>query len=326
VRRAILDVPNERSSHKTPTPRGGGLVIATVCLGFYLLNAIFLGGVFVPGYFVGAALIALISWFDDLKSVPPAARFLVHAVAAGLAVFSLGGWPALSVPPAGEIKFGLFGSFIAVLWIVWLTNAYNFMDGIDGIAAMQALTAGVGWLLLGGFFAAETTSLLSGVLAFSSLGFLLHNWQPARIFMGDVGSAFLGYTFAVMPLLVAFEARQSSVIVQESRLGIVMLAGILLVWLFVFDTVFTFFRRLLRGEKVWRAHRSHLYQKLVINGHSHQFVTLVYGLLSVSIVVSLFLWIRGGREDFGGFVVLHAALIGAGLIIFSRFRKIVDVT
>ena len=144
--------------------------------------------------------------------------------------------------------------------------------------------------------------------------------------MGDVGSAFLGYTFAVMPLLVAFEAQRSSSIVQSRPGGVVTLAGILLVWLFVFDTIFTFFRRLLRGEKVWRAHRSHLYQRLVINGHSHQFVTILYGLLSASVLVSSFLWIRGGREDFGGFIVLQAALIGAVLIIFSRFRKIVDLT
>jgi UDP-N-acetylmuramyl pentapeptide phosphotransferase/UDP-N-acetylglucosamine-1-phosphate transferase len=306
LRREILDVPNERSSHTVPTPRGGGLVIVLVSLLFYTIYAGFIARNFSAGYFTGAILIAVVSWFDDLKSVSPALRFLVHAIGAALAIFSLGYWQKIYLPFAGEIGLPYAGLILAFFWIIWLTNAYNFMDGIDGIAGTQGLTAGIGWLLIGVFFKLEITGFLGGVLALSNLGFLMHNWQPARIFMGDVGSAFQGYTFAVLPLIAAGETQDN-----QTRLT---LAAVWLVWLFVFDTLYTFFRRVLRGEKFWQAHRSHLYQRLVISGYSHRFVTILYGFLSVVISATVLYWLRTA----GGFDAMPLSLVfavGAGLII-----------
>ncbi|HEX9961400.1 MAG TPA: glycosyltransferase family 4 protein, partial [Pyrinomonadaceae bacterium] len=287
LRREILDFPNERSSHTVPTPRGGGLVIVLICLLFYTIYAVFIAREFSYGYFAGAVLIAVVSWFDDLKSVSSALRFLVHAVGAALAIYSLGYWQKIYIPFAGEVDAGTIGALVTFFWIIWLTNAYNFMDGIDGIAGTQAFTAGIGWLLIGLFFQLEITGFLGGVLAVSNLGFLMHNWQPARIFMGDVGSAFLGYTFAVIPLIASNELRDN-----QSRLT---MAAVLLVWMFVFDTLYTFFGRLLRGEKFWRAHRSHLYQRLVISGYSHRFVTILYGFLSFVILASVLYWLGSGN-------------------------------
>jgi UDP-N-acetylmuramyl pentapeptide phosphotransferase/UDP-N-acetylglucosamine-1-phosphate transferase len=312
LRREILDVPNERSSHTVPTPRGGGLVIALVCLVFYAFYAGFTAHHISFGYFAGAILIAVVSWFDDLKSVSSALRFLIHAIGAGLAIFSLGYWQKIYLPFIGEIDAGFVGLIVTFFWIIWLTNAYNFMDGIDGIAATQALTAGIGWLLVGLVFNLEITGFLGGVLAFSSLGFLLHNWQPAKIFMGDVGSAFLGYTFAVMPLLAASETAKN-----QSLLTVV---AVWLVWLFVFDTLYTFFRRLLRGEKFWQAHRSHLYQRLVIAGYSHRFVTGLYGILSLMILAAVLFRFRAG-DVFAGVPVLLAAATGVGLIILCYVKE-----
>jgi len=312
LRREILDVPNERSSHTVPTPRGGGLIIVLVCLLFYSIYAGFIVHNFSFGYFAGAILIALISWFDDLKSVSSALRFLIHAVGAGLVIFSLGYWQKIYLPFIGEIDAGFVGLVITFFWIIWLTNAYNFMDGIDGIAAAQALTAGIGWLLVGLFFRLEITGFLGGVLAFSSLGFLLHNWQPAKIFMGDVGSAFLGYTFAVMPLTAASEIREN-----QSLLAVV---AVWLVWLFVFDTLYTFFRRLLRGEKFWQAHRSHLYQRLVIAGYSHRFVTILYGILSILILAAVLFRFRTG-DGFDAVPVLLVPAAGIGLIILCYVKE-----
>jgi UDP-N-acetylmuramyl pentapeptide phosphotransferase/UDP-N-acetylglucosamine-1-phosphate transferase len=207
---------------------------------------------------------------------------------------------------------GWLGLIITFFWIIWLTNAYNFMDGIDGIAGTQGLTAGIGWLLTGIFFKLEITGFLGGVLALSNLGFLLHNWQPAKIFMGDVGSAFLGFTFAVIPLIALNEMQNG-----QTHLAA---AAIWLVWLFVFDTLYTFFRRLLRGEKFWLAHRSHLYQRLVITGYSHQFVTVLYGFLSVIILASVLFWLRtGNRSD--GVPLLIVSAIGGGIIILCYGKE-----
>jgi Fuc2NAc and GlcNAc transferase len=312
VQREILDVPNERSSHTVPTPRGGGLVIVSVCLLFYTIYAFFTAREFSFGYFTGAILIAVVSWFDDLKSVSSALRFLVHAIGAALAIYSLGYWRKIYLPFAGEVDSGLVGALVTFFWIIWLTNAYNFMDGIDGIAGTQGFTAGIGWLIIGLFFKLEITGFLGGVLAVSNLGFLMHNWQPAKIFMGDVGSAFQGYTFAVIPL-IAFGEMQGG----QSRLT---LAAVLLVWMFVFDTLFTFFRRLLRGEKFWRAHRSHLYQRLVISGYSHRFVTILYGFLSFVILASVLFWLGSGNglDALPAFLVFS---ISAGITILSYNKE-----
>lgn len=312
LRREILDVPNERSSHSVPTPRGGGLVIALVCLVFYAIYAGFVARNFSFGYFAGAILIAVVSWFDDLKSVSSALRFLVHAVGASAAIFSLGYWQKIYLPFIGEIDAGFLGLIITFFWIVWLTNAYNFMDGIDGIAATQALTAGIGWLFVGMLFRLEITGFLGGVLAFASLGFLLHNWQPAKIFMGDVGSAFLGYTFAVLPLTASSEIKEN-----QSLLTVV---AVWLVWLFVFDTLYTFFRRLLRGEKFWQAHRSHLYQRLVIAGYSHRAVTILYGILSILILAAVLYGFRPGNV-FEDVPSILAATAGIGLIILCCIKE-----
>lgn len=262
-----------------PTPRGGGLVIVLVCLSFYLLVSIFLDTQVSLYYLTGAAIVAGISWLDDLFTISAFWRFLAHSGAAFIAVWGIGFPESFYLPLLGTIDFGYFSAVLWFLWIVWLLNAYNFMDGIDGIAGTQALTAGLGWMFVLMFFGASGVSVFAGVIAAASLGFLIHNWHPAKIFMGDVGSAFLGFTFAVLPLLAATESSTVS--------EFVFLIGILLLWFFVFDSIVTFLRRLLRGEKVWQAHREHLYQRLVKSGLSHKFVTTLYGILSLIILVTL---------------------------------------
>ena len=279
IRKNIFDIPNERSSHAVPTPRGGGLVIVVICLLFYLLIALVFQIKFSAFYVTGALIVAGISWLDDLFSMPAVVRFLAHAAAAGIAVWENGFPQQIYLPILGTIDFGIFGAILWFFWIVWLINAYNFMDGIDGIAGMQALTAGVGWVFLLKLFGAPDLSVFAGVTAAASFGFLIHNWHPAKIFMGDVGSAFLGYTFAVLPLLAAGEVP----LISE----FIFLIAVLLLWFFVFDSVVTFLRRLFRREKVWQAHREHLYQRLVRNKLSHSVVTMIYGLLSGVIVVSM---------------------------------------
>ncbi len=303
TRRQILDVPNERSSHTRPTPRGGGLVIVLLSTGGLLLAWLLKPASFppgLPGYLVGAWLVAGVSWLDDLRSLPNRVRFTAHLVAAIVAMWAWGYWSRITLPGAGDVRLGWVGLPITLLWIVWLTNAYNFMDGIDGIAGGQAVVAGIGWAALGWMTGQPLAGLLGLLLAASSLGFLGHNWAPARIFMGDVGSAFLGYTFAVLPVVAAQ---------TNPRLAA---AGVLLVWPFIFDTTFTLLRRLRMKENVFAAHRSHLYQRLVIAGHTHRSISFLYigaGLVGVLLALA---WVQASPGSAVA-ILLGLPLMGLGL-------------
>lgn len=287
LRRSILDIPNERSSHVAPTPRGGGAAIVAVCVAGWVVFGLQSGE---GGWLAACALgVALVSAVDDVRPLGTGLRMGVHlaaAVALGLAV---GGWETIEAP-VGELGLGLLGLPLAVFWLVGLTNAYNFMDGIDGIAATQAVVGGAGWALAGAWLGNPFVSLSGGLVAGGSLGFAIHNWPPARIFMGDVGSAFLGFVFAGLALY------------GEGRLP---LASLLFVWPFVFDAAYTFVRRAARGENVFKAHRSHLYQRLVIAGWSHRRTTMVYAALAVWSASCGLAWLATGSAA--------AAVAGLGI-------------
>ncbi len=279
LKRNFLDVPNERSSHVEPTPRGGGIVIVAVALVAYLVTVYFAPQSFSWGYLSGALLVAAISLVDDIFGISVVWRLLTHSAAAFLLMADRGYWHSFYfIGTSVDLTLGAAGGVLTFIWIVWLINAYNFMDGIDGIAGAQAIAAAAGWFAIGWLTGSPTAFYLGGALVFSSLGFLIHNWQPARIFMGDVGSAFLGFTFAAMPLLT---------IGDERTYVFLPMTAILLVWLFVFDTVVTLIRRGLRRERVWRAHREHLYQRLVRSGWSHAAVSTLYGVLAMAITGSV---------------------------------------
>ena len=275
-KRQIVDMPNERSSHTRPTPRGGGLIIVAVTLVCGLLMAVIsLPGsswiTYVP-FLGGALLVAIVSWLDDVRTLPSWLRLTAHFLAACIAVAGLGYWTDVSLPLVGTVSLGGWGAVVTVFWIVGLTNAYNFMDGTDGIAGAQAVVAGMGWAVLGWIGEIPLIGGMGLAVAGSSMGFLIHNWPPARIFMGDVGSAFLGYTLAVFPVMYGFFDKASS--------GAWAIA-LLLVWPFVFDTLFTFARRLRRGENVFAAHRSHLYQRMTSAHSGHARVALLYSGLAL---------------------------------------------
>lgn len=310
--RGILDVPNGRSLHVAPTPRGAGLVFAVVILLLYYITSYAGTHSFSWGYLIGGVVLALISFFDDVYSVSFIIRFIVHSVAALTVIFDLGYVTSVYVPGAGlTFDLGGFGAAISFLWIVWMINAYNFMDGIDGLAGLQALLAGAGWLIFSIIAGLDSVYFLSGLVLMTSLGFLIHNWQPAKVFMGDVGSAFLGFTFAVLPILAA---RDNS---ADSKL--IPVIGIAIVWFFIFDTSFTFLMRLLNGNRVWTAHRNHLYQRLVLSGWPHRVTAGLYGLFSfVVTVAALFYWAFRGNYEY---LLLSLIITLSGLLIITVFGK-----
>ena len=300
----MLDIPNARSSHTRPTPRGGGLGIVIGVLigawGLFLSRILSIQLREIAAISLGGGIVALIGWLDDIHRLPYRIRLIVQAITSAIIISAVGYYHTIGVPFIGDIHLSLIGIPVALLWIMGLTNAYNFMDGIDGIAGGQALISGSGWAIIG-YLSGETFVGLIGVLlAASSLGFLFHNWPPARIFMGDVGSAFIGFILAVLPIMAG----------QNNPRFII--AGFLMVWPFIFDTSFTLVRRMIKKENIFEAHRSHIYQRLVIAGFSHRFVTLIYMGLALSGASLAFLWIKDSYgSDF--LVVLIPALLFFGL-------------
>lgn len=269
IRRDILDHPNQRSSHSTPTPRGGGLAITVVVLAWLAwAGAIgYLDRHAVIAIGVGGALVAIIGWIDDVRSVSVGARLACHFVAAAWAVRWLGGFHVLSIGPSSA-NLGLWGDLVAVIGIVWATNLFNFMDGIDGIAAVESASIGAigGVLLLRGSESGLAT--LSLVMAAAALGFLVWNWPPAKIFLGDVGSGFIGFVFAALA------------IASENVGAVPLIAWAILAAVFVVDATLTFLRRFRAG--LWRhAHRTHAYQRAVQGGWTHAAVSRTVALMNL---------------------------------------------
>jgi Fuc2NAc and GlcNAc transferase len=268
--RALLDVPNVRSSHTTPTPRGGGLAI--VCAILPALGWAWTRG-WVPGDFFmavagGGLLTAGIGWVDDHRHVPAGVRLVVHFYSAAWAVFWLGGLSDLRAGPL-MIPLGATGSPLAAVFIVWMLNLYNFMDGIDGIATVEAVMVCVGSALVAWLVGAPHVAGVAILIAAACTGFLVWNWAPARIFLGDVGSSFVGFVLGVTALF------------SERSAGPPLLFWTILLGVFLMDATLTLLRRLLRGDAVLSAHRSHAYQRAVQSGYSHAAVTTAVAMTNL---------------------------------------------
>jgi Fuc2NAc and GlcNAc transferase len=243
----LLDIPNQRSSHQMPTPRGGGLGIVVAFTAASLM--LFLGGSLdLAGFqaLTAALLVAGIGFWDDHRHIPARWRFLVHMAAAVIALGLVQGFPLL-VMGDWRIELGVFGYALGMAYLVWLLNLFNFMDGIDGIAASEAVFISGALTGFLGFIDNEL-ALIALSLCFASLGFLLWNWPRAKIFMGDVGSGFLGF---VLGLLTLMAGHQEPVYVY---------VGLILFAVFITDATVTLVRRYISGQKWYEAHCSHAYQ------------------------------------------------------------------
>lgn len=282
VRASLLDVPNQRSSHTAPTPRGGGLaIVATFLAGVVILlyeTSAWLVG-FPALLLVSSLLVAGIGLWDDLRQLSAGRRILVHFLASGLLVWGLwsGGLCGSEPVPPGLLTW--FGGFMLVLVVVWILNLFNFMDGIDGLAAGEAAFVAAGAALLLSLRSGSPEIQLLLGLAAACLGFLVWNWPPARIFMGDVGSGFLGFVLAALAL-------RTAIFNDDLPLG----CWLILPGVFLADATFTLLRRMARREKWYAAHRSHAYQHAATLYGSHRSVTLtvmainLFWLLPLSIL------------------------------------------
>lgn len=255
-RRGLLDVPNDRSSHTVATPHGGGLAIMIAL--YAALTYRYAAGELDPSLFYAllcALPIVIVSQIDDVVALSARFRFAVQGISAAAALFALGGVDLMAF---GLFRLeGLVSNVIAFLLLIWYTNLYNFLDGIDGYAGSEALFAGLAAYALFG-------SGVGLLIAAASAGFLVFNWHRASIFMGDVGSAPLGFIFAVLTL--------------DAAGGPDFMGWIVLLSLFWFDATLTLWRRLRNNEALAQAHRKHAYQRLVQAGFSHDSV-VVFGML-----------------------------------------------
>ncbi|MCC6139079.1 MAG: glycosyltransferase family 4 protein [Nitrospira sp.] len=280
---AILDRPNERSLHAKPTPRIGGIgILAGLLFGLILAEwlGFSLGGsdgttLFGSSLAWGIVLLtyglALVSFIDDRGGIPVPIRLATHLAAASALVIGGGlELPALSFPLVGVVDLGWFSVPVSIGFLVWMTNLYNFMDGMDGFAGGMAVAGGIALAGFGWGMGHTVLFLVGGGVAVSSVGFLLHNFPPAKIFMGDVGSVPLGFLFGSLMLLGVRDG------VFDGWVPIMLFSP------FIVDATVTLLRRLVRGERIWQAHRTHYYQRLVLLGWGHtQTVLAEYGLMAV---------------------------------------------
>jgi UDP-N-acetylmuramyl pentapeptide phosphotransferase/UDP-N-acetylglucosamine-1-phosphate transferase len=293
IRRAVMDLPNERSSHTVPTPRGGGVaVMACVLLGWLassLLDASPPHLLLISGL---AALLALISWLDDRKGLGPLLRLLVQAACVGLGLYALPPGPVLQ----GWLPFALDRAFAGLAWL-WFLNLYNFMDGIDGITGVETASLGIGIALLSALGGLEGLGLLPPalVLAAASLGFLVWNWHPARIFLGDAGSVPLGFLLGWLLLILAAQGLWAAALILPAY--------------YLADATITLVRRLLKGEKVWQAHRSHFYQKAVQSGWSHAQVSQRILLANAGLIALAAMSLERPWPALGGACLVVLALL-----------------
>ncbi len=293
LRREIIDHPNARSSHEVSTPRGGGVaIVATFLTGLVFLRVsgqipqhLFLA------LFPSGLMVAAVGFWDDHGHLPARVRLIVHFAVASWALFWLDGVGPLDLGFAC-LEWGWLGNVVAVVALVWLLNLYNFMDGIDGIAGTEALFVSLAAMLLGGFSSPVLFSLL-GLLGASCAGFLVLNWPPAKIFMGDAGSGFLGFALGAMALAA------------ENDDALSVWAWVILLGVFIVDATVTLMRRLVRGERVYEPHRSHAYQWVCRRLGSHLRVTL--GVLAIN-VFWLFPW---------AYLASRAAQFGAAVALIS---------
>lgn len=271
----ILDIPNSRSSHLRPTPRGGGGALVITVIGAELVLGLrgLLDVRAVVALAGGGAVIGILGAWDDIHSISARSRLIIQLAAAIGAILALSDRSTFSLGGSHYPLSAGVGA-VAAIAIVWATNLYNFMDGTDGIAGVQSAVAGTAAAFVFARASLVPLALVATVVAGASIGFLLFNWSPARIFLGDVGSGFLGYTFAVLAL-------------SGDRMG-----GVPGVWIvlpvlpFILDSTVTLFRRVLRGHSPLEAHRDHLYQRAVRQKKSHRIVASWYGAVAALLGVA----------------------------------------
>lgn len=297
IRRNIIDIPNIRSSHTQPTPRGGGLAVS---IAWFIAVSILMLLNKIPDSLFAALLcgipITIIGFVDDIVTISPKVRLIVQVICTSLAVLFLGGIDLIDLG-FNMLHATFIFSLVAVIGIVWLINLFNFLDGIDGYLSVEII-----YICLAAFFLLGVELPL--FLAAATLGFLLWNWQPAKIFMGDVGSTLLGFTIGVFAIYYQ-NINQSSIVIW-----------LMLTSLFWFDATLTLFRRMKNHEVLSEAHKKHAYQRIVQSGFSHQ-KTVIYSL-AINLPIMGMVWLA---LEFPNYLL---PILGVNIAYLYVVMKMVD--
>jgi len=309
--RSILDHPGERSSHDQPTPRGGGLAIVATAVA--ALGAAALGGILDPRLLLGLGWLivaaAVVGAVDDRRGLPAAPRLAAHLVIAAVAVALIGPFPGVHAAGLDLAGPGAVAVIATVVWVVWIGNLYNFMDGIDGIAAAQGIVA---FATLALWFAAcgEPGLALAAVCTVGAiLGFMVWNWAPAAIFMGDAGSVPLGMLYA------------GFAVAGVTRCGMPLGAFVILLGIFIGDATWTLLRRMARREPFWRAHRSHFYQRAAGAGAGHARVSAAVFVLGCILALLASAELAGVVPGYASAGVALVLLIAGGTAVTVTERR-----
>jgi len=304
-RRGVMDIPNSRSSHAQPTPTGGGIVpVLALCATWATalwIPDLALDPAAMAIILTAALALSLVSWVDDLRGLSPSARLLAHFLAVGLGVLALPG-PVFQ----GLLPLWADATVAAFLW-VWFVNLFNFMDGIDGIACAEVIAAGMGIALVAVLAQIGAAPVLLGMtLAGAAAGFMLWNWQPAKIFLGDVGAVPLGFLLGWVLLALAAAGQWA--------------AAVILPLVFVADASLTLLRRLMKREPVWQAHRGHFYQRAAVRLGGHGHVVAAVSLVNTGLVLIAVLVAVRPATTVGG-IVSAVVLVIALLWYFHRAAR-----
>jgi UDP-N-acetylmuramyl pentapeptide phosphotransferase/UDP-N-acetylglucosamine-1-phosphate transferase len=294
----ILDHPNERSSHSLPTPRGGGLGVTPVlAAALILVTDTSPGEAFLLA--VGALILMAISWLDDRRGLPPLPRFAAQAIIIAATLSGLDGRAVF----ADTLPFWLDRVLVGLGWL-WFVNLYNFMDGIDGITGVESAGIGLGIAMVAHITGDGALIAPALIVAACGLGFLVWNWHPARIFLGDSGSIPLGFVLGGLLLHLAAQGQ--------------LAAALILPGYYLADASITLLWRLKDGEKIWQAHRRHFYQRAVRGGQSHARV-------SGAIILGNGLLIACATQAASGFLLeasVAAILVVTGMLaLFTRWAS-----
>lgn len=296
-RAQILDHPNERSSHDQPTPRGGGLgVIPAIIVAWGAFS-----GLYDWVLLAGAAALGLLSWIDDARGLSPLQRLVAQVAVCGIVVATTA-FPLTSVPVWVLMP-------IAVLALVWFVNLYNFMDGIDGITGVESAAIALGIVVVEAC-GPHDTGLMPAALAIlgGSLGFLVWNWHPAKIFMGDSGSVPLGLMLGGLLLVLAVQGQWAAALILPAYYGA--------------DATITLFRRIGAREKIWQAHRKHFYQRATrgtqYGPHNHAQVTKAILLANLALIGAAVIAVKMGAV-LG--LAVAAMIVAALLTVLSRWGQ-----
>jgi UDP-N-acetylmuramyl pentapeptide phosphotransferase/UDP-N-acetylglucosamine-1-phosphate transferase len=268
----LVDLPNRRSAHALPTARGGGLaIVVTTALASLLVALRWPPAAFaiLVGVILPCLVIAVVGIIDDMQPLRASLRLVVQIGVAAAITAALGPLSSIAIPGLPVIELGWVGWPLTVLWIVGMTNAFNFMDGSDGMAALGAVVAGGAIAVIGWQLRIHLPLLLAAFAAAAAGGFLVFNWQPARVFMGDVGSAFLGTYLAAVPLTF-----------PEPQRSLVFIPMVLALWPYVFDPFVSVLRRVYHRKNPFEPHREFLFHRLIRSGIPHGRTAIVYALLA----------------------------------------------